>query len=55
MFEAPDSPWLVPFDGSFRVADIIIDASCSIGVEYPEPSAEERAEIEQSRKELDGE
>lgn len=25
MFEAPDSPYLVPFDGSFRVADALTD------------------------------
>jgi hypothetical protein len=36
-----------------RVAEIIIDALQSIGLEYPEPSAEDRAEFEQMREELE--
>jgi hypothetical protein len=35
-----------------RVAGIIIDALQSIGLQYPEPSAEDRAEFEAARAEL---
>jgi hypothetical protein len=35
-----------------RVADIIIDTLQSIGLRYPEPSAEDRAEFAESRAEL---
>lgn len=54
----PWAPWYaIPADDKpymrARVADIIIDALCSIGLEYPEPSDEERAEFAESRKELE--
>lgn len=56
----PWAPWYaIPADNKpymrARVADIIIDALCGIGLEYPEPSAEERAEFAESRKELESE
>ena len=51
------APWYaIPADDKpymrARVADIIIDALQSIGLEYPEPSAEDRAEFAAARKEL---
>ncbi len=36
-----------------RVADIIIETLQSIGLRYPEPSAEDRAEFAEARKELE--
>jgi PPK2 family polyphosphate:nucleotide phosphotransferase len=54
----PWAPWYaIPADDKpymrARVAEIIIDALQGIGLEYPEPSAEDRAEFEQMRKELE--
>ena len=54
----PWAPWYaIPADNKpymrARVAEIIIDALQSIGLEYPEPSDEDRAEFEQMRKELE--
>jgi PPK2 family polyphosphate:nucleotide phosphotransferase len=54
----PWAPWYaIPADDKpymrARVAEIIIDALQSIGLEYPEPSAEDRAEFEQMREELE--
>ena len=56
----PWAPWYaIPADDKpymrARVADIIIDALWSIGLEYPEPSAEERAEFAEAREELESE
>jgi PPK2 family polyphosphate:nucleotide phosphotransferase len=53
----PWAPWYaIPADDKpymrARVADIIIDAMQSIGLQYPEPSAEDRAEFADARKEL---
>jgi len=53
----PWAPWYaIPADDKpymrARVADIIIDALESIGLKYPEPSAEDRAEFQEARKEL---
>ena len=53
----PWAPWyVIPADDKpymrARVADIIIDALQSIGLRYPEPSAEDRAEFAEARKEL---
>jgi PPK2 family polyphosphate:nucleotide phosphotransferase len=53
----PWAPWYaIPADDKpymrARVADIIIDALESIGLKYPEPSAEDRAEFAEARKEL---
>ncbi len=53
----PWAPWYaIPADSKpymrARVAGIIIDALQNIGLRYPEPSAEERAEFEKSREEL---
>ena len=53
----PWAPWYaIPADNKSymraRVADIIIDTMKSIGLKYPEPSAEDRAEFEEARKEL---
>ena len=53
----PWAPWYaIPADDKpymrARVADIIIDALQSIGLEYPEPSDEDRAEFAEARKEL---
>ena len=53
----PWAPWYaIPADDKpymrARVADIIIGALHSIGLEYPEPSAEDRAEFAAARKEL---
>jgi PPK2 family polyphosphate:nucleotide phosphotransferase len=55
----PWAPWFaIPADDKSymraRVADIIIDALQSIGLQYPEPSAEDRAEFAEARKELCG-
>ncbi len=54
----PWAPWYaIPADDKpymrARVAGIIINALQGIGLEYPEPSAEDRAEFEQMRKELE--
>mgnify|MGYP002063081392 CR=1 FL=1 len=54
----PWAPWYaIPADNKpymrARVAGIIIDALQSIGLEYPEPSDEDRAEFEQVRKEIE--
>lgn len=54
----PWAPWYaIPADDKpymrARVADIIIDTLKSIGLRYPEPSAEERAEYAASRAELE--
>ena len=51
------APWYaIPADDKpymrARVADIIIDALQSIGLQYPEPSAEDRVEFAEARKEL---
>ena len=51
------APWYaIPADDKpymrARVADIIIDALQSIGLKYPEPTAEDRAEFAEARKEL---
>ena len=53
----PWAPWYaIPADDKSymraRVADIIIDALQSIGLRYPKPSAEDRAEFAESRAEL---
>ena len=53
----PWAPWYaIPADDKpymrARVADTIIDALQSIGLSYPEPSAEDRAEFAEARKEL---
>jgi PPK2 family polyphosphate:nucleotide phosphotransferase len=53
----PWAPWYaIPADDKSymqaRVAEIVIDALQSIGLEYPEPSEEDRAEFAQARKEL---
>lgn len=53
----PWAPWYsIPADDKpymrARVADIIIDALQSIGLKYPEPSDEDRAEFAEARKEL---
>jgi len=53
----PWAPWYsIPADDKpymrARVADIIIDTLESIGLEYPEPSDEDRAEFAEARKEL---
>jgi PPK2 family polyphosphate:nucleotide phosphotransferase len=53
----PWAPWYaIPADDKSymraRVADIIIDALQGIGLEYPEPSAEDRAEFATARNEL---
>jgi len=53
----PWAPWYaIPADDKpymrARVADIIIDAMQSIGLAYPEPSADDRAEFEEARNEL---
>ena len=53
----PWAPWYaIPADDKSymraRVADIIIDAMQSIGLKYPEPSAEDRAAFAEARKEL---
>ena len=55
----PWAPWYaIPADDKpymrARVADIIIDALQSIGLQYPEPSTEDRAEFAEARKELCG-
>ena len=54
----PWAPWYaIPADDKAymqaRVAETIIAALKSIGLRYPEPSAEDRAKFEQSRKELE--
>jgi PPK2 family polyphosphate:nucleotide phosphotransferase len=54
----PWAPWYaIPADDKpymrARVAETIIAALESIGLRYPEPSADDRAEFEQSRKELE--
>ena len=53
----PWAPWYaIPADDKpymqARVAGIIIDALQGIGLRYPEPTAEDRAEFEEARKEL---
>ena len=53
----PWAPWYaIPADDKgymrARVAEIIIDALQGIGLRYPEPSTEERAEFAEARKEL---
>lgn len=53
----PWAPWYaIPADNKpymrARIASIIVDALKSIGLEYPEPSAEDLAEFEECRKEL---
>lgn len=53
----PWAPWYsIPADDKpymrARVADIIIDALESIGLQYPQPSAEDREQFAQARKEL---
>ena len=53
----PWAPWYaIPADDKSymraRVADIVIDALESIGLKYPEPSDEDRAEFAEARKEL---
>jgi PPK2 family polyphosphate:nucleotide phosphotransferase len=53
----PWAPWYaIPADDKpymrARVADIIIDALQGIGLRYPVPSAEDRAEFAEARKEL---
>lgn len=53
----PWAPWYaIPADDKSymraRVADIIIGTLESIGLKYPEPSAEDRAEFAEARKEL---
>jgi PPK2 family polyphosphate:nucleotide phosphotransferase len=53
----PWAPWYaIPADDKrymqARVAEIIIDALQSIGLQYPEPSAKDRAEFDKSRAEL---
>jgi PPK2 family polyphosphate:nucleotide phosphotransferase len=54
----PWAPWYaIPADDKpymrARVADIIINALQSIGLEYPEPSAEDRAEFAIAREKLE--
>jgi len=54
----PWAPWYaIPADDKSymraRVADIIIETLQSIGLRYPEPSAEDRAEYAESRAELE--
>ena len=54
------APWYaIPADDKpymrARVADIIIDALKSIGLEYPEPSEKERAKFAEARAELEDE
>ena len=56
----PWAPWYaIPADDKAymraRVSDIIIETLQSIGLEYPEPSAADRAEFAAARAELDGE
>jgi PPK2 family polyphosphate:nucleotide phosphotransferase len=56
----PWAPWYaIPADDKpymrARVADVIIDALQSIGLQYPEPSADVRAEFAEARSELSGE
>jgi PPK2 family polyphosphate:nucleotide phosphotransferase len=53
----PWAPWYaIPADDKpymrARVADIIIDAMQSIGLQYPAPTAENRAEFAEARKEI---
>jgi len=53
----PWAPWYaIPADDKpymrARVADVIISALQSIGLKYPEPSAEDRAEFAEARNEL---
>jgi len=53
----PWAPWYaIPADDKSymraRVADVIINALQSIGLQYPEPSAEDRAEFAAARSEL---
>ncbi len=53
------APWYaIPADDKpytrARVADIIIDALQSIGLRYPEPSEDNRAEFAEARAELEG-
>ena len=53
----PWAPWFsIPADDKpymqARVAEIIIDALQSIGLRYPEPTDEDRAEFAEARKEL---
>jgi len=53
----PWAPWYaIPADDKpymrARVSDVIISAMQSIGLQYPEPSAEDRAEFAAARKEL---
>ena len=53
----PWAPWYaIPADSKpymrARVAEIIIDALQNIGLRYPEPSAEDRAEFTKAREEL---
>ena len=53
----PWAPWYaIPADDKpymrARVADIIIDTLQSIGLRYPEPSDEDRAEFAEARREL---
>ena len=53
----PWAPWYaIPADDKpymrARVADIIIDTLKSIGLQYPEPSDEDRAEFAEARREL---
>ena len=53
----PWAPWYaIPADDKpymrARVADIIIDTLQSIGLQYPEPSDEDRAEFAEARREL---
>ncbi len=54
----PWAPWYaIPADDKrymqARVAQIIINALQSIGLRYPEPSIEDRAEFADARAELD--
>ena len=54
----PWAPWYAsPADNTpymrARVADIIIETLQSIGLRYPEPSAEDRAEFAAAREELE--
>ena len=56
----PWAPWYaIPADDKrymqARVAEIIIASLQGIGLSYPEPSAEDRAEFAESRAELDEE
>jgi PPK2 family polyphosphate:nucleotide phosphotransferase len=55
----PWAPWYaIPADDKAymqaRVAEIIIDAMQGIGLKYPEPSDDDRAEFASARAELDG-